>query len=88
MNSDVSAAPCSGWPVRLDRGPDVPGDWVNRIFESFSRPERARTRESGASGLGLTIARTCAEALGGTTVRGRNREGGDFAADFPFPPTL
>lgn len=68
----------------LDRGPGVPEDWLTRIFEPFSRPERARTREGGGAGLGLAIARTCTEALHGT-IRGRNRRGGGFAVEFRFP---
>lgn len=69
----------------LDRGPGVPEEWLTRIFEPFSRPEKARTREGGGSGLGLAIAKTCTEALGGS-IRGRNREGGGFGVEFRFPP--
>ncbi|MDA0767611.1 MAG: ATP-binding protein [Verrucomicrobia bacterium] len=68
----------------LDRGPGVPEEWLSRVFEPFSRPEKARTRESGGAGLGLAISKTCTEALGGS-VRGRNRSGGGFAVEFRFP---
>ena len=68
----------------LDRGIGVPEEWLTRIFEPFSRPEKARTREGGGAGLGLAIAKTCTEALGGT-IRGRNREGGGFGVEFRFP---
>ena len=55
-----------------------------KIFEPFARPERARTRERGGAGLGLAIARTCVEGLGGS-IRGWNREGGGFAVELRFP---
>ena len=59
-----------------DQGPGIPEEWLERIFEPFSRPERARTREGGGAGLGLAIARTCVEGLGGR-ISARNRiEGG------------
>ena len=59
-----------------DHGPGIPEEWIEKVFEPFSRPERARTREAGGAGLGLAIAKTCVEGLGGR-IRARNRnEGG------------
>ena len=68
----------------LDRGPGVPEEWLEKIFEPFARPERARTREGGGAGLGLAIARTCTESLNGT-IRGWNRPEGGFAVELYFP---
>ena len=58
-----------------DRGPGIPEEWLERVFEPFSRPEKARTREAGGAGLGLAIAKTCAEGMGGR-IRAENRDGG------------
>jgi two-component system sensor histidine kinase CpxA len=66
-----------------DRGPGVPEEWLEKIFEPFARPERARTREGGGAGLGLAIARTCTESLNGT-IRGWNRADGGFAVELHF----
>lgn len=58
-----------------DRGPGIPEEWLERVFEPFSRPEKARTREAGGAGLGLAIAKTCVEGMGGR-IRVENRDGG------------
>ncbi|HCQ37567.1 MAG TPA: hypothetical protein DIV39_00295 [Verrucomicrobiales bacterium] len=58
-----------------DRGPGIPEEWLERVFEPFSRPEKARTREAGGAGLGLAIAKTCVEGMGGK-IRVENRAGG------------
>jgi signal transduction histidine kinase len=47
-----------------DRGEGVPQDFVEELFERFSRSETARARGLG-SGLGLAIARSYAQAHGG-----------------------
>ena len=38
-----------------DRGPGVPEEALNRLFEPFYRPEAARGRTTGGSGLGLFL---------------------------------
>lgn len=58
-----------------DRGPGIPEEWLERVFEPFSRPEKARTRELGGAGLGLAIAKTCVEGMGGK-IRVENRARG------------
>ncbi|TSE34278.1 sensor histidine kinase [Tepidimonas charontis] len=48
-----------------DRGPGVPPDWRERIFEPFSRlPGHAE--DAGGVGLGLTLVRQIASVHGGT----------------------
>src|SRR5580698_5093990 len=53
--------------VRIrDRGPGIPPDELERVFEPFYRVESSRNRDSGGTGLGLSIARDIAQAHGGT----------------------
>jgi signal transduction histidine kinase len=48
-----------------DRGPGVPTDQRDRIFEKFHRVNDALTAEKTGAGLGLSIARQLARGLGG-----------------------
>jgi signal transduction histidine kinase len=43
-----------------DRGPGIPDSELQNVFEPFHRLETSRSRESGGTGLGLTIARNVA----------------------------
>jgi two-component system sensor histidine kinase KdpD len=55
-----------------DRGPGLPPDQVERIFDSFHRAPGARP---GGTGLGLTIVKGFVQAQGGQ-IRAANRPGG------------
>jgi two-component system OmpR family sensor kinase len=48
-----------------DTGPGLDPDFADRAFERFARGDRARSRTSGSTGLGLAITRAIAEAHGG-----------------------
>ncbi len=67
-----------------DRGPGVPPDQRERIFEPFARLPGGR-REDRGSGLGLAIARQIAEIHGGTlTVDEAPGGGAHFVLELPL----
>lgn len=49
-----------------DEGPGIPAEQRDLLLEPFVRLEASRARKTGGAGLGLAIARTLAEAHGGT----------------------
>jgi signal transduction histidine kinase len=59
-----------------DAGPGIPAAELARVFDPFYRVETSRSRESGGTGLGLTIARNIAEQHGGSIVLANHPEGG------------
>ncbi len=65
-----------------DRGPGVPEDDLERLFDRFYKGDAARA--TAGSGLGLAIARSHARALGGDLVARRRAGGGlEFEARVP-----
>jgi len=83
----VALAPRAGGGavVRVaDRGPGVPGDHRDRIFEKFHRVDDTLTAEQGGAGLGLSIARQLARGLGGD-LRHEPRAGGGAVFVFDLP---
>jgi two-component system sensor histidine kinase KdpD len=65
-----------------DRGPGIPPDLAQKIFEKFFR--LPREREGGGAGLGLAICRAIVEAHGGR-IWVDSREGGGAAFHFTVP---
>ncbi len=59
-----------------DNGPGIGPTDMGRVFEPFYRVESSRSRESGGTGLGLTIARNIAEQHGGTIALANHPDGG------------
>lgn len=58
----------SGEQVRLavtDNGPGIPPELTARVFERFVRGDRARSRATGSTGLGLSIVQAVVQAQGG-----------------------
>lgn len=68
-----------------DRGPGVPPEDLDRIFDRFNKGDSARTR--AGSGLGLAIVREHARVLQ-ATVRARNRDGGGLGVEVRLPVSV
>ncbi len=77
-----------GQVVRLsvaDRGPGIPEDFRDRIFQRFAQ-SAGTAREKGGSGLGLRISKSIVELLGGTIgYTTKLGEGTTFFVDLPLP---
>jgi two-component system sensor histidine kinase KdpD len=68
-----------------DRGPGIPPEATERLFEKFYRGD---DRKTGGLGLGLSIARGLIEAHGGTlTVENRDGGGARFVIRLPVRVT-
>lgn len=67
-----------------DTGEGIPAAELQKIFERFHRVDKSRSRATGGSGLGLTIARSFVEAHGGTiSVQSAPGEGSAFTFTLP-----
>lgn len=67
-----------------DSGSGIPPEELERVFERFRRLDPSRSRATGGSGLGLTIARLLVELHGGTIRAETNPGGGScFVLDLP-----
>lgn len=70
-----------------DRGPGVPPEMQERIFERFYQVDQSATRSVGGAGLGLYICRRIAEAIAGRVWLERtSSEGATFS--LWIPPTV
>jgi signal transduction histidine kinase len=59
-----------------DHGPGIDVSMMEAMFEPFSRAEISRSRATGGSGLGLTIARAIARSHGGDVILENMAAGG------------
>lgn len=67
-----------------DTGVGIPEDALPHIFERFYRVDKARSRKSGGSGLGLSIVRNMVERNGGSIqVESTPGQGTKFTVSFP-----
>ena len=59
----------------IDAGPGLPPNALETVFEPFFRLESSRNRDTGGTGLGLSVARSLTEAQGGTLTVSNRYEG-------------
>ena len=59
----------------IDRGPGIPTDALERVFEPFFRLDESRQRDTGGYGLGLSIAKRAVAQHGGE-ISARNTSQG------------
>lgn len=62
-----------------DDGPGIPENHLPRVFDPFYRVEASRSRDTGGSGLGLSVVQTVATAHGGSIELTNRLEGGLLA---------
>ncbi|MBQ7895034.1 MAG: HAMP domain-containing histidine kinase [Oscillospiraceae bacterium] len=69
-----------------DTGIGIPEEDMLNIFSRFYRVDKARSREAGGSGLGLSIVHDAVHAHGGSIAVGQNKpRGSRFIVSFPKP---
>src|SRR5215471_8705812 len=68
-----------------DTGNGIPSEELSRIFERFYRVDKARSRESGGTGLGISIVKHAIESQGGSiSVTSRLGAGSTFTIHLPI----
>lgn len=67
-----------------DDGPGIPPDLLSRATDPFVRGETSRSRETGGTGLGLTLADAIAKAHGGS-LKLVNRAASGLSATIELP---
>ena len=71
----------------IDRGPGIPPEDRERIFEPFVTLDRSVAREFGGAGLGLTMVKRIVELHGGSVQVDTTPGGGStFVVELPVPP--
>jgi two-component system OmpR family sensor kinase len=74
-----------GWVAVVDHGDGIPELIRDKIFQRFWRADTSRTRETGGSGLGLSIVASIVEALHGSIDVTETPGGGaTFRVAFPL----
>jgi signal transduction histidine kinase len=59
-----------------DQGPGIPESELEDVFRPFYRVERSRSRQTGGTGLGLTVARSVLRGHGGDITLANRAAGG------------
>ncbi|MDH6218607.1 sensor histidine kinase [Streptomyces pseudovenezuelae] len=70
VSVSVSAEGSSATVRVTDAGPGIPAADRERVFDRFYRVDKARSRDRGGSGLGLSVANALIRAHGGTIELG------------------
>ena len=71
------------WVAVQDEGPGVAPEELPRLFDHFYRTDKSRSRQSGGSGIGLSLARQFMEVHGGT-IAASNRSSGGLSVRMGF----
>lgn len=78
----------AGWQISVaDRGIGVPASDLAQIFKPFFRTDASRARQTGGSGLGLTLCQRIVHAHGGT-IEAIQRAGGGLEVRLHLPDSL
>jgi two-component system, OmpR family, sensor histidine kinase AdeS len=86
LRCETSALPDGGAVIRvIDHGPGFPADMKAVADNPFWRGDPSRSRETGGTGLGLSVARAIATAHGGR-LELENGEHGGAVASIVLPP--
>lgn len=90
LNSQISVYAGRGADNRVmldvtDQGPGIPSEHQPYVFDRFYRVDKARTREWGGAGLGLSIARWAVEAhRGELALKSEEGRGTTFRISLPL----
>jgi len=87
--SKSASGPTDGCFVRVtvsDTGPGIPPEELPKVFDRFYRVDKSRTRSSGGTGLGLSVAKQLVEAHGGR-IWAESEPGRGAAFHFTLPVT-
>jgi len=69
----------------IDQGPGIPSEHQPYVFDRFFRVDKARTREWGGAGLGLSITRWAVEVHGGDiSLKSEEGQGSTFRVSLPI----
>jgi signal transduction histidine kinase len=81
------AAQSAGKEIQIsvsDTGMGIPADALPHIFDRFYRVDRARSREQGGAGIGLSLVRAIVESYGGRIeAESKLNEGSKFTVWLP-----
>ena len=84
VHLEVSAAHGEAKIVVTDRGTGIPQEYIEHIFDRFYRVDRARSRQTGGYGLGLSIAQNIVDLHKGK-IQVRSAEGKGTAFSIVLP---
>ena len=87
INLSVGAAGGKAVLEVADNGIGIPAEALPHLFERFYRVDKARSRDLGGAGLGLSIVRSICSAHGGQVeVKSQLGRGSRFRVELPLAP--